>query len=170
MVGLKEKPKTLNQEQLLKNELVRDMILDLYFSKSGTYYQELYEEGLFVDRLRLEYYLEESFGFTAIGATTLHPEKFAERVKSMLLNIKEENINEDDFQRAKKKKYGELIREYNELEGIANSYIHYHQLDVDYRDVFSELENLTLDHLNEVIDEWIDESRMSVCMILPEDD
>lgn len=170
MVGLKEKPSSLNRADLLKNELVRDMILDLYFSKSGAYYQELYEEGLFVDRLRLEFYLEESFGFTAIGATTLHPEKFAERVKAMLLKIKEENINEEDFERAKKKKYGELIREYNELEGVANAHIHYHQLNVDYRDVFSVLENLTLDSLNEIIDEWIDESRMSVCMILPEDD
>lgn len=170
MVGIKEKKDQLNSEVLLKNELVRDMILDLYFSKSGQYYQELYEQGLLVDKLRLELYLDTSFGFTAIGGNTTKPEQFSEKVIDMLLKIKHEEISEEAFNRAKKKKYGELIREFNDLEGTANTFIHYHQLNVDYRDVFQELENLSIDDLKNTVKEWIDEERIAVFMILPEDE
>ncbi|MGM8214534.1 EF-P 5-aminopentanol modification-associated protein YfmH [Bacillaceae bacterium W0354] len=170
MVGIKEKKEQLNSDVLLKNELVRDMILDLYFSKSGLYYQQLYDQGLLVDKLRLELYLDESFGFTAIGGSTTKPEEFSEKIKEMLLTIKNKEVSEEDFNRAKKKKYGELLREYNDLEGTANTFIHYHQLNIDYRDVFEELESLTLQDMTQIVGEWIDENRMAVCMILPEDE
>ncbi|WP_369404717.1 insulinase family protein [Piscibacillus salipiscarius] len=103
MIAVKEKKESLNKDQLLKNDLVRDMILDLYFSKSGSFYEELYQKGLVIDKLRLEQYLEESFGFAAIGGSTTKPREFGERVKEMLLSIKNEPIKQDDFERAKKK-------------------------------------------------------------------
>ncbi|TFB23149.1 insulinase family protein [Filobacillus milosensis] len=168
MVAVKEKADQLNKDKLLKNDLVRDMILDLYFSKSGSYYEELYQNGLVIDKLRLELYLEESFGFTAIGGSTTKPEQFGETVKEMLLSIKNEPIDEKEFERAKKKKYGELIREYNELEGTANTIIHYHHLGIDYGNVFKILEEVTIDDVNEIINEWISEERISICMVLPE--
>ncbi|RPF55931.1 EF-P 5-aminopentanol modification-associated protein YfmH [Aquisalibacillus elongatus] len=170
MVAVKEKADNLAQDQLLKNDLVRDILIDLYFSKSGSYYEELYQEGLVIDKLRLELYLEESFGFSAIGGSTTKPQEFGERVKVMLLKIKDEPIDQTEFDRAKKKKYGELIREFNELEGTANTIIHYHHLGIDYREVFELLENLTLDEVNQIIDDWISEDRISICMVLPEDE
>ncbi|MGP4072184.1 EF-P 5-aminopentanol modification-associated protein YfmH [Piscibacillus sp. B03] len=170
MVAVKEKKESLQKDKLLKNDLVRDMILDLYFSKSGSYYEELYQEGLVIDKLRLEQYLEESFGFAAIGGSTTKPKEFGQKVKEMLLSIKNEPINEEDFKRAKKKKYGELIREFNELEGTANTFIHYHHLGIDYRDVFEVLEQLSLNDVNDVTDDWISDDRISICMVLPEDE
>ncbi|WP_035512351.1 EF-P 5-aminopentanol modification-associated protein YfmH [Halalkalibacillus halophilus] len=168
MVGVKEKIDQLNPEQLLKNELVRDLVLDLYFSKSGTYYEKLYQEGLMIDSLRLELIMEDSFGFTAIGASTTKPEQFAKEVKQMLLSLKNETINEKAFQRAKKKKYGELIREFNDLEETASNFVSYFQQGVDYRDAFSVLENVTIEDINEALNEWISEERISTCMVVPE--
>ncbi|WP_188205862.1 EF-P 5-aminopentanol modification-associated protein YfmH [Alkalibacillus aidingensis] len=168
MVGIKEKPDHLQRDVLLKNDLVRDMLLDLYFSKSGYYYEELYQEGLVIESLRLELVLEDSFGFSAIGASTMKPKGFGQKVKEMLLNMKESPIEQTDFDRAKKKKYGELLREFNNLEGTANNFIQYHQQGIDYRDIFEVLENLTLDDVNQIVSEWIDEDRISVCMIVPE--
>ncbi|GEL75813.1 EF-P 5-aminopentanol modification-associated protein YfmH [Tenuibacillus multivorans] len=170
MVAVKEKQDQLDKDHILKNELVRDMILDLYFSKSGSYYEELYQQGLVIDKLRIELYLEESFGFTAIGGSTTKPEQFGERVKEMFMSIKTGNIDQDDFERARNKKYGELIREFNELEGTANTFIHFHHLGIDYRDVFDVLERITLDEVSQIVDEWIDEDRMTMFMILPEDE
>ncbi|WP_277673274.1 EF-P 5-aminopentanol modification-associated protein YfmH [Piscibacillus halophilus] len=168
MVAVKEKKDQLKKDQLLKNDLIRDMILDLYFSKSGSYYEKLYQEGLVIDKLRLEQYLEESFGFAAIGGSTTKPEEFGDKVKEMLLSIKNDPIKQEEFERAKKKKYGELIREFNELEGTANTIIHYHHLGIDYREVFQVLEQLTLDDVNNATHEWIAEDRISICMVLPE--
>ncbi len=170
MVGIKDKKEHLQTDQLLKNELVRELVTDMYFSKSGKYFEELYDEGLVMDHLRLESYMEKTFGVTMIGGRTLKPEEFSERVKTMLLDLKDTTIAEDEFNRIKKRKYGELIRDFNDLEGTANQIIHYHDLNVDYRDIFETLENLTREDMSSVISDWIDEDRMSVCMILPEEE
>ncbi|NIK10849.1 EF-P 5-aminopentanol modification-associated protein YfmH [Alkalibacillus almallahensis] len=168
MVGIKEKPDALEPDVLLENDLIRDLALDIYFSKSGLHYESLYQEGLIIDSLRLEYMLEKSFGFTAIGASTMEPEKFGERVKEMLHSIKTDQINQDAFERVKKKKYGELLREYNNLETVANNVIQYHQLGLDFRDVFPTLEQLTVDRFQEKIQSWIDDDQITVCSIVPE--
>lgn len=170
MVGIKDKKEQLQTNELLKNELVRELVMDLYFSKSGKYFEELYNEGLVMETLRLEAYMEKSFGVTMIGGRTLKPEEFSERVIDMLLNLKNTTVSEEEFARMKKRKYGELIRDFNELEGTANQIIHYHDLSVDYRNIFETLENLTRDDMKEVIDGWIDEDQMTVCMILPEEE
>ncbi|MET3682197.1 putative Zn-dependent peptidase [Alkalibacillus flavidus] len=169
MIGIKEKPEALERDVLLKNDLIRDLALDLYFSKSGRYYETLYQEGLIIDSLRLEYVLEPSFGFTAIGASTMKPEALGERIVDMLHSIKTDAVDEVAFERAKKKKYGELLREYNNLESVASNVIQYHQLGLDFRDVFETLEQLTLDQFKESVSSWIDDDQMTVCMIKSEE-
>src|SRR5699024_2992884 len=42
MVGIKEQPAT-DRKQFIKDELIADMLLDYFYSRSGTYYQELYD-------------------------------------------------------------------------------------------------------------------------------
>ncbi|GEN44980.1 EF-P 5-aminopentanol modification-associated protein YfmH [Alkalibacillus haloalkaliphilus] len=168
MVAIKEKPEALQQDLLLENDLVRDIVLDLYFSKSGRYFEELYQEGLTIDTLRLEFVLEESFGFTAVGANTMEPEKFSKRVKEMFLQIKDEEIDEKEFDRAKKKKYGELIREFNDIEGTANNFMQYNQMGLDFRDIFETLENLTLDRFKDNLSKWVSEEQIAICMVVPE--
>ncbi|MFC0014410.1 MULTISPECIES: EF-P 5-aminopentanol modification-associated protein YfmH [Allobacillus] len=170
MVGIKDKKEHLQTSELLKNELVRELVMDLYFSKSGKYFEELYNEGLVIETLRLESYMEKSFGVTMIGGRTLKPEEFSDRVIDMLLNLKNSTISEEGFSRMKKRKYGELIRDFNELEGTANQIIHYHDLSVDYRNIFETLENLTRDDMKKVIDGWIDQDQITVCMVLPEEE
>ncbi|MBR7552950.1 EF-P 5-aminopentanol modification-associated protein YfmH [Allobacillus sp. GCM10007491] len=170
MVGIKDKKEHLQTSELLKNELVRELVMDLYFSKSGKYFEELYNEGLVIETLRLESYMEKSFGVTMIGGRTLKPEEFSDRVIDMLLNLKNSTISEEEFARMKKRKYGELIRDFNELEGTANQIIHYHDLSVDYRNIFETLENLTRDDMKQVIDGWIDQDQITVCMVLPEEE
>lgn len=102
MVGIKDKKEQLQTNELLKNELVRELVMDLYFSKSGKYFEELYNEGLVMETLRLEAYMEKSFGVTMIGGRTLKPEEFSERVIDMLLNLKNTTVSEEEFARMKK--------------------------------------------------------------------
>ena len=123
-----------------------------------------------MDHLRIESYLEKTFGMTLIGGKTLEPEAFANRVKEMLFELKTSEIKEDDFRRMKRRKYGELIRLFNDLEGTATTIIHYNDLNVDYRDLFEILESLTVQDVKEVIDTWVDEDQLAVCMVLPEEE
>ncbi|RDW19543.1 peptidase M16 [Oceanobacillus arenosus] len=164
-IGIKESTTALSGEVFLKKDLLQSMVVDHYFSKGSVFYQELYQSGLIDTSFYFETTLEKNFGYTLIGTNTDQPEKFAEKVKELLNSTNTESLTIEEFTRMKKKKIGQLLRAMNSLEFIANKYIHYHTIGIDFFDVIPAIQALSLDDVNDFIRNWIDEDRLAVCTI-----
>ncbi|KNE20233.1 EF-P 5-aminopentanol modification-associated protein YfmH [Virgibacillus pantothenticus] len=167
-IGIKRMNHQLPPAELLTQDLLQDMLLDYYFSKGGPYYEELYNENLIDDSFFFEANIDRDFGYVLIGSNTNEPHPFAERLKSMLLRIQQGDLDEETFQRIKKKKIGQLLRMMNRLENIANAYTHYHLLGIDFFTLLPAVRELTLDDAKQFMRSWIDEERLSVCTIAAE--
>ncbi|WP_028782844.1 EF-P 5-aminopentanol modification-associated protein YfmH [Thalassobacillus devorans] len=168
MIGIKEKVAGLSGKELLKAELLSSMILSHYFSKSGEFYEELYENDLIDDSFHYETDLDRQFGFTILGGDSRKPDELAERVKEMLHQLKEREIAAEDFDRMKKKKIGQFLRAMNSMEFIANQFSHYHLLGIDLFEVLPEIESLTTKDANEFLKDWINEERIAVFQVIPQ--
>ncbi|TCT26704.1 putative Zn-dependent peptidase [Melghiribacillus thermohalophilus] len=167
MVGLKEAPSRLTKNHLMTARFVNAMIFDYFFSKSGEFYENLYEEGLIEDDFDYEMHMEDGFGFSVIGGSTSDPEKLHQTVTKMLLKLTDRGISDEEFSRMKKKQIGSVLRSLNSLESTANQYIYYHHNDLNYFDVLPELQNLNLDTFRSYVESWISEDRINACYILP---
>ncbi|MDC3414076.1 insulinase family protein [Aquibacillus sp. 3ASR75-11] len=167
MVGIKEKGELNSEQEFLHNELLTEMLLDYYFSKSGSFYQELYEQDLIDHSFQFETNLERDFGFSIIGGNSTKPDQLADTIQEMLHRLKNSSIKEEDFQRMKRKKIGMFLRAMNSLEFVANQFTHYHLLGIDLFNVLPEIEQLTVKEANQFVEQWIDEDRISVCQIVP---
>src|SRR5690625_7963929 len=108
------------------------MILNYYFSASGSFYEQLYEEELIDDSFDYSTNVEESFSFSIIGSNTENPEQFVKRVKELLLSTNSDTVSEEMFEIMKKKRIGQILRAMNSLEFVVNQYVHYHFVDVDF--------------------------------------
>lgn len=170
MIGVKEKVAHLSGKELLRAELLSDMILDYYFARSGPFYEELYKNDLVDDSFSYETELDRQFGFTVLGGDTRHPDQMTKRVKEMLHQLKQQSISEEDFTRMKRKKIGQFMRALNSLEFIANQFTHYHTLGVDLFDVLPVIESLTSKDADEYLQNWINEEAISVFQVKPQDD
>ncbi len=168
MIGIKEQPDRSSDEAFLKEELLTEMLLDYYFSKSGEYYQELYEADLIDNSFQFETNIERSFGFSVIGGNTNKPDELAENVKRMLIELKEKKLTEREFDTMKRKKIGQFLRAMNSLEFISNQFTHYHLLGIDLFKVLPVIESLNVREANDFMENWVDEDRISVCQILPQ--
>ncbi|WP_181348639.1 EF-P 5-aminopentanol modification-associated protein YfmH [Thalassobacillus sp. CUG 92003] len=168
LVGLKEKVTHLSGKELLQSELLSSMILDYYFSKSGAFYEELYERDLIDDSFHFETELDRQFGFTILGGDTRQPDELARRVKEMLHQLKEEKIGKEDFERMKRKKIGQFVRSLNSMEFIANQFSHYHVLGVDLFEVLPEIEKLTVADAEQFLEHWVKDDQISVFQVLPQ--
>ncbi|MGV2620118.1 pitrilysin family protein [Halobacillus sp. ACCC02827] len=168
MVGVKENVSGLTGQQLLRNELLSGMILDYYFSRSGIFYEELYQQDLIDDSFQFETELDQHFGFTILGGDTRKPDEMAARVKEMLHELKTERISDEDFLRMKRKKIGQFMRALNSLEFIANQFTHYDTLGVNLFDVVPVIESLTADDADEYLQNWIKEEAISVFQVKPQ--
>ena len=164
-IGIKESAQILNGEELLKREIFQTMILDYYFSASGSFYEQLYEEELIDDSFDYSTNVEESFSFSIISSNTENPEQFVKRVKELLLSTNSDTISEEMFEIMKKKRIGQILRAMNSLEFVANQYVHYHFVDVDFFQITTFIEQLQLDDLNAFLANWIDEDRLTVCRV-----
>ena len=154
MIGIKETT-TENPTDFIKAELMSEMILDYFYSKSGAYYQELYDLDLIDGSLGFETERQLSFAFSLIGANSTDVEQFKAVVLRQLDTFKTYTFSDEAFTRMKRKMIGGLMREMNSTSNIANSVSQYHFLGIDYFDLLPTLEAITKDDVETFMHQWI---------------
>lgn len=164
-IGIKESNKQLSTETFLKNEMIQGLLLDYFFSSSGPFYEQLYKEELIDDSFEYSTTVEKYFGFSLISSNTNNPDQFIKRMKQMLVSTNSMTITEDSFQTMKKRRIGQILRSMNSLESIANQYINYHFVGIDFFTLISKVESLTVNEVNDFLGKWINEDRLTVCKI-----
>lgn len=164
-IGIKELSTTIEKTDFIRKELLTNMVLDHYFSKGGSFYQELYQAELIDSSFSYESNLDRSFGYTIIGGNTENPEEFAAKVKELLLSTNKLEINRDEFSRMKKKRIGQILRAMNSLEYIASKFTDYQKFGINFFEVIPTIEALTVEDANAFLREWIEENRLAVCTI-----
>src|SRR5699024_1320429 len=135
------------------------------FSKAGSFYQQLYSEKLIDNSFYFNSTLEHNFGYSLIGSNTNEPEKFAEKVKQLLLSTNKDQFTTDEIKTMKRKMIGQILRSKNSLEFTAGEYIHYHSLGIDYFEIIPKIQSLQEDDFQSFIQQWITEDRLAVSII-----
>lgn len=168
LFGIKALHVNQTGNELLKNELTMNILLDLLFGKSSDHYNRLYNEGLIDDSFSYDYTQEQGFGFAMVGGDTEDADKLAGLLEQMLLEAKKASVFTDDqLERAKKKKIGSFLRAVNSPEYIANQFTRYAFNDMNLFDVVPTLEKITLQDVQSLAAEVISEERFSVCQVIP---
>ncbi|WP_144549105.1 EF-P 5-aminopentanol modification-associated protein YfmH [Bacillus sp. X1(2014)] len=168
LIGIKALHVDQSGNEMMKNELTMNVLLDLLFGKSSENYNQLYNDGLIDETFSFDYTQEQGFGFAMIGGDTGEPDKLAETLQKMLLDAKNQTVfNEEQLERAKKKKIGAFLRSVNSPEYIANQFTRYAFNDMNLFDVVPTLEKITLNDVKMLASEVISEERFSVCQVIP---
>ncbi|MFP5111311.1 EF-P 5-aminopentanol modification-associated protein YfmH [Bacillaceae bacterium C204] len=168
LLGIKALHIDQSGNEMLKNELTMNVLLDLLFGKSSENYNQLYNDGLIDETFSFDYTQEQGFGFAMIGGDTGEPDKLADTLEKMLLEAKNQSVfNEDQLERAKRKKIGAFLRAVNSPEYIANQFTRYAFNDMNLFDVVPTLEKITLNDVQSLASEIISEERFSVCQVVP---
>ena len=164
-VGIKESSTTMDKDTFIKKDLLQGMVMNYYFSKGAQFYQDLYANDLINSSFNFSTNLEKNFGYTLINTNTNKPEQYANKVKELLLSTNRATFTLEQFEIMKRKKIGQLLRAMNSLEYVASQYTHYHLLDIDFFKLIPTIQSLTIEDLNEFVQNWIKEDRLAVCRI-----
>ncbi|MEC2046148.1 pitrilysin family protein [Bacillus licheniformis] len=166
LVGLKSAHPMNTGEALLKHELTINLILECLFGKSSSDYERIYEKGYIDETFSYDYTEEHGFGFVSVGGDTPEPDKLAEELKQVLFKAKE-TITAEKLELARKKKIGNFLKSMNSPEYIANQFTRYAFLETSLFDIVTVLESITLDDVHRVIEEEVEEDRITVCKVVP---
>ncbi|SDB89218.1 Predicted Zn-dependent peptidase [Pelagirhabdus alkalitolerans] len=166
MVGIKDHPET-DPERFLEKELLAELILDFFYSKSGEYYQELYDLNLIDGSIGFESERQKQFAFSIVGGNTTDADQFGQVVKRQFESFKNYTMSESDFERMKRKMVGELLSDLNDVSSIANEASQYEMLGLDYFNIIPTLESLTVEKANDFLNSWVTDSNVAVFKVKP---
>ncbi|SHR11836.1 Zinc protease PepR [Mycobacteroides abscessus subsp. abscessus] len=168
LVSIKATDTEKQGEEMLKQELTTNVLLEILFGRSSENYDKLYSSGLIDDTFSFDYTQEKGFGFAMIGGDTNSPDQLADEIKRILTEEKSSsNITVESLERTKKKKIGAFLRAVNSPEYIANQFTRYAFNDMNLFDVVPVLEAIKIEDIQEVGKNLISENRMAICQVVP---
>ncbi|MGI8384394.1 EF-P 5-aminopentanol modification-associated protein YfmH [Robertmurraya sp. P23] len=168
LVSIKATETEKQGEEMLKQELTTNVLLELLFGRSSENYDKLYSSGLIDESFSFDYTQEKGFGFAMIGGDTNNPDQLAAEIQRMLEEEKSSSkITVESLERTKKKKIGAFLRAVNSPEYIANQFTRYAFNDMNLFDVVPVLEAIKIEDIHHVADNLISENRMAICQVVP---
>ena len=166
-MGFKDTYSYLEGKELLLRELSMELLLEMIFGRSEELYTQLYEAGLLDEHFSTGYTGENTYGYTMLGGRTKDPEKLVEMLWQGIEKTKKEGLSPGSFSRHKRVMRGDFLRSFNSLEFIANNYLSYRFREIDFFDILDVLEEINLNHLEEILNNQFKEDLHAVSIINP---
>lgn len=110
----------------MKKSMSASIAAGIISDASSNMYQKLLGEGLINSSFGTEVFYGDGYFSVIFSGESSDPEKVRDALVSEIEKIKNNGLDENDFQRIKKSTYGLLIRELNNVEAVANIMINAH--------------------------------------------
>lgn len=167
-IGFKDKKLGIVGRENVKKDIMTNMILEILFSESSEFYQDIYGQGLIDSSFGAYYTGKKDYGHSLIMGQSEEPQKVYQLVKDLVSN-ENKFLSEQAFQRIKKKEMGRLLMGLNSVEFIANNLTDLYFQDfflVDYLDLMNEI---TFDDVLSRFEEHFLVENSVLSVIWPED-
>ena len=166
-IGFKDYDLGLEGKEAVKKDIITNMILDMIFTPSSEFYNELYNEGLIDSNFGAYFTGKKTYGHSLIVGQSNVPEKIYERVEKLFSKDPTEFLINEDFERLKKNDLGNFLMGFNSVEFIANNFtdLYFDKFNIlDYLDV---LESIKFDDLLKRFKKHFNSENMVVSIVRP---
>ena len=131
--------------------LAMEILSELILGEASTLHKKLYEEGLIVAPLSMNYEFGRTYAFTTIQGLTKDPKIVSDAIRIEISKMKKTGIKQEDFDIQKKKLYGEYVKEYNDVSNKAHNLVSDYFQGINSFEYFDEFETLTKEYVEEVL-------------------
>ena len=154
-----------NRNQIVKKHIAIEILLNLIIGKSSNLYKELYESGDLLSVPELDYEFSDEYGHIMISGQSKAPEKIKNKIEEKIKEYMEKGIVEEDFERIKKKIYGDYVVEYNSVGDIARMFLSDKMKQINSFDYIEEYDSVTKDYTQQVLKNVFKKDNMVMSVI-----
>lgn len=119
--GYKEKCE--KPEQDIRKQIEVAILLEILAGKTSRLYTKLFDEGLINTSFSKEYFTGYGYEAVIFDGESKNPQAVAGAIKAEIARLKNEGIDDEQFEAVRRLLYGSEIMEYNDIDSIANSMI-----------------------------------------------
>ena len=164
MIGYKDVTKAENQ---LKKDLALDIIFNILIGDSSELYQGLYKEGLLQTQTGFIYENTDTYSHVLIEGQSEKYDEVIKRIEEGIENLKQRSINDEEFERIKKRLYGEFVKSYNNVDHIATSFIQNYFKGINPLDYFEEFKGLDKEYAMQILNDVFQKDKQVISIVKP---
>ena len=165
MIGIKDS--LPNSEEIVKKHIAIEIVLNMLLGKSSDLYKELYNNGDLLSEPDLEYEFSKQYAHVIVGGHSKNPDKIYDGFKRQISKFKENGLDEDHFERIKRKLYGDYVTEYNSVANIARMFLADSFKGINSFDYIEKFDNVTKEYAEQILNELFNEEKMGISIINP---
>ena len=164
MIGFKDQLKERYQEAV-KRHIAIEIILNLLLGKSSELYNTLYKEGYLLAEPDMEYEFGHEYSHVLIAGQSKDPKTVYEKILQKLEQMRVNEIKIQDFERIKKKIYGDYAIEYNNVADIGRMFSSDYVKGINSFDYMTKFDEIDTNYLKEILNELFVENNMVMSVI-----
>lgn len=122
--GYKEECSELVQD--IKKIIEVNILLEILAGDTSELYKNLFDKGLINTSFSKEYFIGYGYEAVTFDGESTNPQAVADEIKKAVKYLKENGIDDEQFEAARRSLYGREIMEYNDIDSIANAFVNAH--------------------------------------------
>ena len=149
MIGFKDK---IEKENKVQRHIAIEILMNMLIGKSSSLYQKLYKEGILLAEPDLDYEFTDYYAHVLISGQYKDEKKVQEELLKEIQRQKE-NLDEESFNRTKKKVYGDYVVEYNNIADISRMLLSDYFKGIQSFDYIEQFQTVTLEYTKQILEE-----------------
>ena len=150
-IGYKDIEGAEDKKEIVRKHIAIEILMNMIIGKSSKAYKELYEAGVLLSTPDLDYEFSDEYAHILISGQSKNPAKIQEKIEKVVDKYKKEGLEEEHFNRIKKKIYGDYVVEYNSVGEIARMFLADKMKGINSFDYIEEYNTVTKDYTQEVL-------------------
>ena len=163
MIGIKDK--IVNPSERVRRHMAIEVILNLLIGKSSNLYKKLYEEQILLGEADSEYEFSNQYAHILISGQSNNPQLVQDMLITEIEKLKNNGFVIEDFERMKRKIYGEFVTEFNDVASISRMFLADTVKQINSFDYVDEYDNITMEYAKELLNEVFVEDKMVLSVI-----
>lgn len=163
MIGVKDKQVEISEK--VKRHMAIDIILEMLIGKSSNLYKELYEKQILLGEPDSEYEFSKQYAHILISGQSNNPQLVEEMFKTAVQKLKKDGLNSEDFERIKRKIYGDFVTEFNDVASISRMFLADTIKGVNSFDYAEKYNEVTKEYTTQILNEVFNHDKMVLCVI-----
>ena len=153
-----------NFDKVLKH-VAMEILLEMLVGKSTKLYEDLYNEGLVTKELGVDYTFEEDYAYSSISCESNNVEEVIDRIKNRIEELKQNGLDEAEFNRTKRMLYGSYIKIFDSVSSCARVFINDYFKGINSFDYIDAYKDVTKEYAKDVLDKHFDFNKMAISII-----
>ena len=154
-------------ENRIQKHIAIEILLNMLIGKSSDLYKELYENGILLAQPELDYEWSHEYAHVLISGFSQKPELVKQKIDEAISQMQKEGLNEENFNRIKRKIYGDYVIEYNSVANIGRMFLADSMKGINSFDYIEDFETITKEYTQNVLNEIFKKENEAISIIKP---